>query len=141
MTGWHYAARRKPCEFEATGYIYELIEVFPGLGHTQNAVTVTGDSKEGLVEWLLQAAKDVQDYDVIKESYSPCVSYWLECLGAEKCMIMTKVDAEKCKLEKLEAFVMWIARDYVESSHDKVRLQRDDYIKRAKQLLEELYEN
>ena len=56
-------------------------------------------------------------------------------------MIMTKVDAEKCKLEKLEAFVRWIASDYVESSHDKVRLQRDDYIKRAKQLLDELYEN
>ena len=43
------------------------------------------------------------------------------------------------RLDKLEAFVMWIARDYVESSHDKVRIQRDDYIKRAKQLLDELY--
>jgi hypothetical protein len=44
------------------------------------------------------------------------------------------------RLEKLEAFVQWIARDYVESSHDKVRLQRDDYIKHAKELLDELYE-
>jgi len=43
------------------------------------------------------------------------------------------------RLDKLEAFVMWIARDYVESSHDKVRWQRDDYIKRAKQLIEEIY--
>ena len=43
------------------------------------------------------------------------------------------------RLDKLEAFVMWIARDYVESSHDKVRWQRDDYIKRAKELLAELY--
>jgi len=43
--------------------------------------------------------------------------------------------------DKLEAFVMWIARDYVESSHDKVRWQRDDYIKRAKELLDELYED
>jgi hypothetical protein len=42
------------------------------------------------------------------------------------------------KNDKLEAFVRWIANDYVESSHDKVRLQRDDYIKRAKQLLNEL---
>jgi len=45
------------------------------------------------------------------------------------------------RLETLEAFVMWIARDYVESSHDKVRWQRDDYIKRAKELLDELYED
>jgi hypothetical protein len=43
--------------------------------------------------------------------------------------------------EKLEAFLMWIARDYVELSHDKVRCQRDDYIKRAKELLDELYED
>ena len=47
-------------------------------------------------------------------------------------------DAEK--LEKLEAFVMWIARDYVELSYEKVRWQRDDYMKRAKELLDELYE-
>lgn len=44
------------------------------------------------------------------------------------------------RLDKLEAFVMWIARDYVELSHDKVRWQRDDYIKRARELLEELYD-
>jgi len=45
------------------------------------------------------------------------------------------------RLDKLEAFVMWIARDWVELSHDKVRIQRDDYIKRAKQLVEELYKD
>ena len=44
------------------------------------------------------------------------------------------------RLDKLEAFVMFIARDYVELSHDKVRIQRDDYIKRAKELLNELQE-
>lgn len=47
-------------------------------------------------------------------------------------------DAEK--LEKLEAFVKWIALDFVELSHEKVRWQRDDWLKRAKQLLNELYE-
>jgi len=44
------------------------------------------------------------------------------------------------RLDKLEAFVMWIARDYVELSHDKVRWQCADHIKRAKQLLNELYD-
>lgn len=42
--------------------------------------------------------------------------------------------------ERLLRFVEFIARDYVELSHDKVRLQRDDYIRRARKLLEELYE-
>ena len=37
------------------------------------------------------------------------------------------------RLDKLEAFVQLIARD-------KVRWQRDEYIKRAKELLNELYE-
>ena len=44
-------------------------------------------------------------------------------------------------LDELEAFVMWVARDYVESSHDKVRWQRDDYIKRAKELIDKLYDD
>lgn len=39
---------------------------------------------------------------------------------------------------KLYSFVQFIANDYVELSHDKVRLQRDDYIKRARKILGEL---
>lgn len=39
---------------------------------------------------------------------------------------------------KLYDFVRYIAKDWVELSHDKVRLQRDDYIKMARKLLEEL---
>ena len=40
--------------------------------------------------------------------------------------------------EKLIRFVEFIASDYVELSHDKVRAQRDDYIRRARELLEDL---
>lgn len=39
---------------------------------------------------------------------------------------------------KLYDFVRYIANDYVELSYDKVRVQRDDYIRMAKKLLEEL---
>jgi hypothetical protein len=39
---------------------------------------------------------------------------------------------------KLYNFVRYIANDWVELSHEKVRLQRDDYMKRAKELLEKL---
>lgn len=39
---------------------------------------------------------------------------------------------------KLYNFVRYIARDWVELSHEKVRLQRDDYIERAQALLSEL---
>ena len=41
---------------------------------------------------------------------------------------------------KLYNFVRYIANDWVELSHEKVRLQRDDYMKRAKQLLKGLEE-
>ena len=39
---------------------------------------------------------------------------------------------------KLYDFVRYIANDYVELSHEKVRLQRDDYIREAKVLLNEI---
>jgi hypothetical protein len=40
--------------------------------------------------------------------------------------------------EALYNFVHFVANDYVELSHDKVRWQRDDFIKRARKLLAEL---
>lgn len=40
-------------------------------------------------------------------------------------------------VEPLINFVRYIANDWVELSHDKVRLQRDDYIKKARELLKE----
>ena len=39
---------------------------------------------------------------------------------------------------KLYNFVRYIAKDYVELSQEKVRLQRDDYIREAKELLNEV---
>ncbi len=39
---------------------------------------------------------------------------------------------------KLYNFVRYIAKDYVELSQEKVRLQRDDYIREAKELLSEV---
>lgn len=38
-------------------------------------------------------------------------------------------------VSELYEFVRYIATDYVELSHDKVRWQRDDYIKQAKKIL------
>lgn len=39
---------------------------------------------------------------------------------------------------KLYNFVRYVAHDWVELSHDKVRIQRDDYMERAKKLIDEL---
>lgn len=44
---------------------------------------------------------------------------------------------DKEKLKKLEEFVHYIATDYVELSQDKIRIQRDDYIKLARKVLNE----
>ena len=41
-------------------------------------------------------------------------------------------------LMKLYRFVYYVANDYFELSHEKVRLQRDDFIKEAREVLEEL---
>jgi len=41
-------------------------------------------------------------------------------------------------LMKLYRFVYYVANDYRELSHEKVRLQRDDFIKEARKVLEEL---
>ena len=43
-------------------------------------------------------------------------------------------------LMKLYRFVYYVANDYHELSHEKVRLQRDDFIKEARKVLEELEE-
>jgi hypothetical protein len=51
-----------------------------------------------------------------------------------------KVDDAICsdKYEKLYNFVHLISTDYVELSHEKVRVQRDEYITRARKLIQEL---
>ena len=43
-------------------------------------------------------------------------------------------------MQKMREFIHYIATDYIESSHDKARVQRDDYVRLAKKLLEELQE-
>lgn len=66
---------------------------------------------------------------------------------ADSCDIRNQIDCyhvcEECYKEmnaenfsKLRNFVLWLANDYVELSHDKVRWQRDDYIRKARELLE-----
>ena len=42
---------------------------------------------------------------------------------------------------KLRNVVLYVANDYVELSHEKVKWQRDDYMKQAKKLLGELDES
>ena len=35
-------------------------------------------------------------------------------------------------------FIHYIANDYIELSHEKVRIQRDDYVRMARDLLEQI---
>lgn len=55
----------------------------------------------------------------------------------EKCY--EEMNAEN--FSKLRNFVLYVANDYVELSHEKVRWQRDDFMKKAKKLLGELDES
>lgn len=42
------------------------------------------------------------------------------------------------RLQKLENFVHFVANDYYELSYEKVKWQRDDFMKQAKKVLQEL---
>ena len=39
-----------------------------------------------------------------------------------------------------QQFVEYVASDRIELSHDKIKWQRDDFIKQAKQIVKEQYE-
>jgi hypothetical protein len=41
-------------------------------------------------------------------------------------------------MQSMWNFIRYVANDYIELSHDKVRWQRDDYVKMAKKLLDDL---
>lgn len=45
----------------------------------------------------------------------------------------------KTRYEHSVDFVHFVANDYVELSHDKIRWQRDDYMRRAGKTLEKMY--
>jgi|TARA_A100001515_G_scaffold50021_1_gene39516 hypothetical protein len=68
--GWHYQARKKTHNGEVQ---FELVEAYPDLmeegdtiiPHTNEAVTISADTKEDLAKWLRQAADDVEKYEVI----------------------------------------------------------------------------
>jgi wobble nucleotide-excising tRNase len=42
--------------------------------------------------------------------------------------------------EKMYRFIQYIAKDYIELSHEKVRIQRDDYVREARELLKQINE-
>jgi hypothetical protein len=54
---------------------------------------------------------------------------------AESCPEIFGSDEEANRLRELEDFVHLVATDYVELSHDKIEWQRNDYRRRARELL------
>ena len=42
------------------------------------------------------------------------------------------------KIAVLEEFVRYIAKDYIELSHEKIRIQRDDYVREAREIIKSL---
>ena len=50
---------------------------------------------------------------------------------------VSKQEKEIERLQKYEKMVQFIANDYYEMSHDKVKWQRDDWKNRCRKLIEE----
>ena len=51
-----------------------------------------------------------------------------------------KIALLKEENDKLYEFVRYVARDYIELSHEKVRIQRDDYVRMARDIMNSLEE-
>ena len=51
-----------------------------------------------------------------------------------------KIALLKEENDKLYEFVRYVARDYIELSHEKVRIQRDDYVRIAREIMNSLEE-
>lgn len=47
-------------------------------------------------------------------------------------------NANKESYEKMYEFIQYIAKDYIELSHEKVRIQRDDYVRMARDLMKRI---
>ena len=60
---WHYVCVKKRYGHEIS---YGVHEKFPDpYGWTEDPVTIQGDSKEDLIQWLQNAIDDIRRYDVI----------------------------------------------------------------------------
>jgi len=59
----------------------------------------------------------------------------------EKIVMKGKAAEEIRRLRKYEQLVWFIANDYYELSHDKVKWQHNDWYKRCRKLIEEDNEN
>ena len=49
-----------------------------------------------------------------------------------------KIAMLKEENNKMFEFVRYIAKDYIELSHEKVRIQRDDYVRMARDIMKSL---
>lgn len=56
---------------------------------------------------------------------------------AEVCIKADRLEKEVARLKKYEMLVQYIANDYWELSHDKIKWIYTDYKKRCRQLIEE----
>ena len=49
-----------------------------------------------------------------------------------------KIALLKEENNKMFEFVRYVAKDYIELSHEKVRIQRDDYVRMARDIMKSL---
>ena len=49
-----------------------------------------------------------------------------------------KIAMLKEENNKMFEFVRYVAKDYIELSHEKVRIQRDDYVRMARDIMKSL---
>jgi len=81
-------------------------------------------------EWLamVDSAEDALKGDLPRNFWKP------DCPFVEDEVIIAAAE----DMQSMWNFIRYVANDYIEFSHDKVRWQRDDYVNKAKKLLDDL---
>lgn len=85
---------------------------------------------EKAIEFLNETAKYMSNRDTVGEDKA----YWANVYNAQNCH---EIANEIKRLQKYEKLVQFIANDYWELSHDKIKWIYADYKKRCRKLIEE----
>ena len=74
-------------------------------------------------------------WDLLREQFKPDGKGRYKTTDAMK--VAKQLEEEVERLQKYEKMVWFIANDYYELSHDKVKWQHNDWYKRCRKLIEE----
>jgi len=109
-----------------------------------NEETIDTIYDEGYVDWLKEAAAEIlrlraenEKLMTMNEKQMRRIHLFKNTRNEQVFEKLMKAHEKIERLEKYEKLVRFIANDYYELSHDKVKWQHNDWYKRCRKLIEE----